>query len=95
MKIKKRKRIILGIENAIITPPNAKPDSDADKTGTDKDSDKTQLPDPKKDDEKFDKPKREPDPDRTDIDIQKARNETVKSSPKVPIKTKVEIKPKK
>ena len=41
---------------------------------TDKDSDKTQLPDPKKDEEKFDKPKREPDPDRTDIDIQKARN---------------------
>lgn len=79
-KLKNRLKKIASIQ------PNAKPDSDADKSGTDKDSDKTQLPDSKKDEEKFDKPKREPDPDRTDIDIQKARNETVKVSPKVPIK---------
>ena len=80
-KLKNRLKKITSI------PPNAKPDSDADKSGTDKDSDKTQLPDPKKDEERFDKPKRETDPDRTDIDIKKARSETLKSSPKVPIKT--------
>ncbi len=85
-KLKNRLKKITSI------PPNAKPDSDADKSGTDKDSDKTQVPDPKKDEEKFDKPKRETDPDRTDIDIQKARNETVKGSPEVPIKITIKQK---
>jgi hypothetical protein len=64
--------------------PNAKPDSDADKSGTDKDSDKTQVPDPKKDDEKFDKPKREIDPDKTGTNIDPIRNKALILSPIVP-----------
>jgi hypothetical protein len=65
-------------------PPNAKPDSDADKSGTDKDSDKTQVPDPKKDDEKLSKPKREIDPDKTGINIDLIRSRALILSPIVP-----------
>lgn len=45
-------------------------DTDADKTGTDKNSDATQIvkPGKKAEDGKFDKPKREKNPDRTGID---------------------------
>ena len=47
-------------------------DNDADKTGTDKNSDSTQIIKIDKDTAggKFDKPKRETDPDRTGIDTE-------------------------
>jgi hypothetical protein len=77
-KLKNRLKKISGI------PPNAKPDSDADKSGTDKDSDKTQVPDPKKDDERHNKPKREIDPDKTGKDIDLIRSKTLALSPIVP-----------
>ena len=78
------------MKKAIITPSEPKPDSGADKSGTDKGSDTTKLPDPKKEEEKFDKPKREVDPDRTDIDIHKAKGKQMKLSPIAPAKTNSE-----
>lgn len=43
-------------------------DNDADKTGTDKDSDSTDIVNTESEASKFDKPKRERNPDRTGID---------------------------
>jgi hypothetical protein len=55
----------------LASTPNISPDEDADKTGTDVDSDKTQTGHNKGHDKnKFDKPKRERNPDTTGIDIQ-------------------------
>lgn len=65
--------------------PNAKPDSDADKRGTEKNSDKTQVLDPKND-VQVSKHKREIDPNKMEIDIQNARNVAIIFSPIVPIK---------
>jgi hypothetical protein len=78
------KKISNRLKKIISVAPNAKPDSNADKTGTDKDSDKTQVPDPKKDNERFNKPKRETDPDTTGINISKDRNKSLILSPIVP-----------
>jgi hypothetical protein len=75
------------IKEPVALTPNAKPDSGADKSGTDKDSDKTKLPDPKKESGKFDKPKRETDPDRTGIDIQKATTKKAERTPTGPKKS--------
>lgn len=80
-----RKRII---KKTSTLPSDPKPDSGADKSGTDKDSDSTKLPDPKKEKDKFDKPKREVDPDRTHI--KKPKGKASKISPNDPSKTSSE-----
>lgn len=50
-----------------ITPDSTSPDNDADKSGTDRDSDKTHKAPGKN---KFDKPGKEVDPDKTGIDTE-------------------------
>lgn len=53
------------IKEATTTVCTNIPDTDADKTGTDFDSDKTEK---RKEPSKFDKPEKETDPDKTGID---------------------------
>ncbi len=65
--------------------PNAKPDSETNKRGAEKNSDKTQASDPKND-EQVSKHKREIDPNKMEIDIQNVRNMAIMFSPIVPIK---------
>jgi hypothetical protein len=64
--------------------PNAKPDSDVARDNAVKNPDKALLPDPKKGNKKFNKPKREIDPGKTGIKIDLVRNKSLVLSPVFP-----------